>query len=117
MAAAPATTGPCYIRIKRHKQTIFLHCDLNDTVLTMKERVAKLITTHTPQQMRLLLGKQNLENHTSLYDCGVEKEDAELLLLYATSEDTWEDWATAVDGPSGGDQQEAAAGQQVAPAA
>jgi hypothetical protein len=99
--SVPAAPGGCncYIRIKRHKQTIFLHCDLNDTVQTIKDRVARLITSHTAQQMRLLLGKQNLENHTSLYDCGIEAEDAELLLVYATGEETWEDWAVAMDGP------------------
>ena len=85
-----------YVRIKRKNLTIFLHCDLNDTVQLMKERVEKLIG-HPAAQMRLLLGKQPLENHTSLLDCGIEKEDAEMLLAFstgkqdATGEEIWED--------------------------
>lgn len=93
------STSPSYVRIKRHKQTIFLHCDLHqDTVLVLKERIEKLTAVPVLQQ-RLLLGKQVLELNTSLWDCGIEKEDAELLLVLATGDDTWEDPQTAADGP------------------
>jgi hypothetical protein len=94
-----STTASSYIRIRRHKQTIFLHCDLHqDTVLVLKERIEKLTGTGVMQQ-RLLLGKQVLELNTSLWDCGIEKEDAELLLVLSTGEDQWEDPADAADGP------------------
>ena len=93
------SAAPSYVRIKRHKQTIFLHCDLhNDTVLVLKERIEKLTDVPVLQQ-RLLLGKQALELNTSLYDCGIEKEDAELVLVLATGEDEWEDPQEALEGP------------------
>lgn len=91
------STSASYIRIKRHKLTVFLHCDLNDTVRSLKERVEKL-TSRPANQMKLLLGKQDLENNTSLADCGIDKEDAELLLVYSTGEETWEDPADAAGG-------------------
>lgn len=78
--------APHYVRIKRHKQTIFLHCDLKeDTVQLMKERVEKL-TGKPAALQRLLLGKQNLENHSTLWDCGIEKEDEQLLLVLAVQQ-------------------------------
>jgi len=100
MSVVPAGVPPHYIRIKRYRQTIFLHCDLNDSVQALKERVEKL-TGKPWMQFRLLLGKQNLENHSTLSDCGVENDDSELYLLYATGPETWEELDDAL---SGGDQ-------------
>jgi hypothetical protein len=100
---------PSYVRIKRHNLTIFLHCDLhNDTVLHLKERIEKLIDKPVLQQ-RLLLGKQALELNTTLHDCGIEKDDAELLLAFSTGEDTWEDPRTAAEGGQAADAEVAAA--------
>ena len=96
-----ATTGSMssYIRIKRHKLTIFLHCDLqNDTVLVLKERIEKL-DGHPVMHQRLLLGKQVLENNTALVDCGIEKEDQCLTLVKRANEDApWEDPNDALSG-------------------
>ena len=95
---------PHHIRVKRHKQTIFLHCDLQiDTVLAVKERISKL-TGRAEKDQRLLLGKQVLENHTTLYDCGIEKEDGEMSLVYSIGEDPttakqiWEELEDAMNG-------------------
>ena len=94
------STTPSYVRVKRHKQTIFLHCDLHtDTVLVLKERIEKLTDIPVLRQ-RLLLGKQVLELNTSLYDCGIEKEDAELYLVIDQGEDEWEDPKVALEGPA-----------------
>jgi hypothetical protein len=96
-----ATSGSMssYIRVKRYKLTIFLHCDLhNDTVLVLKERIEKLEGQPVMHQ-RLLLGKQVLENNTSLIDCGIEKEDQCLTLVKRANEDApWEDPNDALAG-------------------
>lgn len=110
-AAAPGGVAPHYIRIKRFKQTIFLHCDVHhDTVQALKERVEKL-TGRPWMQIRLLLGKQNLDNFSTLYDCGIEAEDGELNMTYLLSvsaggEEVWEDLEDALLGTT-----ENAAGQ------
>ncbi len=55
-----------YIRVKRYKQTLFLHCDLHlDTVLALKERVESLAGVPVLQQ-KLLLGKQALDTQASV---------------------------------------------------
>lgn len=101
--SAPGGVAPHYIRIKRFKQTIFLHCDVNhDTVQALKERVEKL-TGRPWMQIRLLLGKQNLDNFSTLYDCGIEAEDGELNMAYLISvtpggEEQWEDVDDALNG-------------------
>ena len=49
-----------YLRIKRGKQTIFLHCDLNaETIVVLKERIEKLTGVPLMKQ-RLYLGRQIL---------------------------------------------------------
>jgi hypothetical protein len=98
--SAPLASGvaPHYIRIKRHKLTIFLHCDLqNDIVQAIKERIEKL-TGRPWAQIRLVLGKQVLENHSTLYDCGIENEDGELNLVYSLGNDEWEELDDALNG-------------------
>ena len=63
-----------YVRVKRNKQTIFLHCEPSDTVHVVKEKVAAIVNTPSSDQ-RLLLGKQNLEDGSTLCDCGVTPAD------------------------------------------
>lgn len=80
-----------FIRIKRGKQTIFLHCDLHqENIVVIKERLEKLTGVPLMKQ-RLYLGRQLLDNLTSLWDCGIEKEDRELLLTVQRDDNTWED--------------------------
>ncbi len=94
--ASMSSLVPSYIRIKRPKQTIFLHCDLNETVQAVKERIEKL-TGQPANMQRLLFGKQLLEPYTSLMDCGIEKEDAEVILLYNIGQNGEEQWEEPVD--------------------
>ena len=108
-AVAPAGVAPHYIRLKRHKQTVFLHCDVHhDTVQALKERVEKL-TGRPWMQIRLLLGKQVLDNFSTLYDCGIESEDGELNMTYLISttpggEELWEELDDALSGAAEGAQ-------------
>jgi hypothetical protein len=101
--SAPGGVAPHYIRVKRYKQTIFLHCDLqHDIVQAIKERIEKL-TGRPWMSIRLHLGKQVLDNFSTLYDCGIEQEDGELnmtFLLHTTpgGEEIWEDLDDALNG-------------------
>eukprot|EP00755_Sulcionema_specki_P009902 Sspe_Gene.44973::Locus_22133_Transcript_2_3_Confidence_0.250_Length_556::g.44973::m.44973 len=90
------TVPSMYIRVKRKKQTIFLHCEPGDTVLSVKEKIT-LITNVPASDQRLLLQKQNLEDTSSLHDCGIGVSDTgtELFLIYKitseTGEERWEE--------------------------
>lgn len=66
-------------------------------------------------QIRLFLGKQNLDNFSTLYDCGIEAEDGELNMTYLLSvtpggEEVWEELEDALSGPPEGEQQQQQAG-------
>jgi len=96
---------PMYVRIKRKKQTVFLHCDLNDTIATLKARVALIMGTQVPMQ-KLLLGRQNLEDHNTLADCGIEKDSPDTVLFLIqrlddgqSGEEVWEEVEIAPTGP------------------
>eukprot|EP01006_Ploeotia_vitrea_P000631 TRINITY_DN103379_c0_g1_i1.p1 TRINITY_DN103379_c0_g1~~TRINITY_DN103379_c0_g1_i1.p1 ORF type:complete len:130 (+),score=22.76 TRINITY_DN103379_c0_g1_i1:35-391(+) len=78
-----------YVRIKRKKQTIFLHCDTTDTPLSLKEKVAQ-INNMPVENQRLLLGKQLLEDTAQLQEQGV-KNDTVLFLVYKEADDKWEE--------------------------
>lgn len=100
--AAASGVPPHYVRVKRHKQTLFLHCDVGiDTVLAIKQRVEQLTGKPIAQQ-RLHLDKQLLENHHTLYDSGIEREDGELILCYALGGNPmqWEEPEEAMTGKS-----------------
>lgn len=84
-----------YLRLRRHNRVIFLHADfVQDTTQAIKERLETL-TGRAFHTMRLYLGKQNLDNNTTLINCGIEKDGTELLILYskgknADDEHVWE---------------------------
>eukprot|EP00670_Eutreptiella_braarudii_P026488 CAMPEP_0174375776 /NCGR_PEP_ID=MMETSP0811_2-20130205/115797_1 /TAXON_ID=73025 ORGANISM="Eutreptiella gymnastica-like, Strain CCMP1594" /NCGR_SAMPLE_ID=MMETSP0811_2 /ASSEMBLY_ACC=CAM_ASM_000667 /LENGTH=103 /DNA_ID=CAMNT_0015526341 /DNA_START=23 /DNA_END=330 /DNA_ORIENTATION=+ len=80
-----------YVRIKRHKQTIFLHCELTDHALTLKEKIS-LINNVPIENQRLLLDKQVLEDAASLQEQGIQN-DTVLFLVYRIDgeEEKWED--------------------------
>eukprot|EP01059_Diplonema_ambulator_P014973 TRINITY_DN26014_c0_g1_i1.p1 TRINITY_DN26014_c0_g1~~TRINITY_DN26014_c0_g1_i1.p1 ORF type:complete len:127 (+),score=49.52 TRINITY_DN26014_c0_g1_i1:48-383(+) len=82
-----------YVRIKRRKQTIFLHCEPSDTVLSLKEKVAA-VTGKPVTDQRLLLGKQNLEDASTLSDSGLTAADTgtELFIVYKIVTETEERW-------------------------
>eukprot|EP00760_Papus_ankaliazontas_P038829 PhM_4_TR9344/c0_g1_i1/m.17389 len=93
---ASPQSPPMYVRIKRKNQTVFLHCDVNETIGVLKNRVALLMGTAASQQ-RLVLGRQNLEDHSTLADNGIEKDaEAVLFLLHRLddgtgNEEMWEE--------------------------
>ncbi|KAH9580022.1 hypothetical protein LSM04_006473 [Trypanosoma melophagium] len=97
---------PHYVRLKRYNLTIFLHCDVNhDTVQAIKERYEKL-TGRIFYTVRLYLGKQNLEDFSTLYNCGIESEGAELIVVHSkapksdgTGEYFWEEVEEAMRPP------------------
>jgi hypothetical protein len=97
-------TLPGHIRIKRHKLTLFLHTDLRvDTVLVLKERIEKLTGVPVMKQ-RLYYNKQLVQNPATLWDSGIETDDAELVLVFSTGigpgdVDVWEDRTVALEGP------------------
>ncbi|ESL12180.1 hypothetical protein TRSC58_00057 [Trypanosoma rangeli SC58] len=99
-------TPPHYVRLRRHNLTIFLHCDVNhDTVQAIKERYEKL-TGRTFYTVRLYLGRQNLDDFSTLFNCGIEREGAELTVVYSkgakmdgTGEYIWEDFEEAARPP------------------
>ncbi|ORC90807.1 uncharacterized protein TM35_000072310 [Trypanosoma theileri] len=97
---------PHYVRLKRYNLTIFLHCDVNhDTVQAIKERYEKL-TGRIFYNVRLYLGRQNLEDFSTLYNCGIESEGAELIVVHSkgpkndgTGEYYWEEIEEAMKPP------------------
>ena len=96
---------PAHLRIKRHKLTLFVHTDLRvDTVLVIKERLERLTGVPVMKQ-RLYFGKQLVQNPATLWDSGIEVEDAELTLAFSTGigpgdVDMWEDRLEALEGPA-----------------
>ncbi|KAG8346320.1 hypothetical protein TRVL_02850 [Trypanosoma vivax] len=104
MSTVPTTH---YVRLKRHNLTIFIHCDIHsDTVQAIKERYAKL-TGQTFHNVRLHLGQQNLEDFCTLYNCGIELEGVELIVLHAkgvkddsTGDRIWETMEEALNPPA-----------------
>ena len=94
-----------YVRIKRKKQTVFLHCDVNDTVASIKNRVHLILNVDVAKQ-RLLLGRQNLEDHSTLADNGVDKDSDTVLYLVqrlddgSAGEEVWEEVDAALLGGS-----------------
>lgn len=77
------STPPNYLRLKRYNRTIFLHCDFHqDTVQAIKERIEKLLS-RTFYTIRLFLGRQNLDDFSTLYNAGIEKDGTELVIVYS----------------------------------
>ncbi|KAG5473252.1 hypothetical protein CUR178_03172 [Leishmania enriettii] len=85
-----------YLRLKRHRRTIFLYCDFQqDTVQAIKERIEKL-TSRTFYTMCLYFGTQRLDDEATLFNAGISEDGTELWIGYskgktAEGETTWED--------------------------
>lgn len=77
------TTPPNYLRLKRYNRTIFLHCDFHqDTVQAIKERLEKLMS-RTFYTVRLYLGRQHLDDFSTLYNAGIEKDGTEVVMVHS----------------------------------
>eukprot|EP00756_Hemistasia_phaeocysticola_P056076 Hpha_TRINITY_DN32103_c0_g1::TRINITY_DN32103_c0_g1_i1::g.18520::m.18520 len=96
-----STAPSMYVRIKRFKTTIFLHCEPSDSIRDLKERCAQIEGIPVAEQ-RLKLGKQNLEDATSLHDNNIGPQDVGVVLVLAKllpqpaaggRDDDWEDAA------------------------
>ncbi|CAD2218004.1 Ubiquitin family, putative [Angomonas deanei] len=100
-----SATPPNYLRLRRFNRTIFLYCDFQqDTVQSIKERIEKL-TGRTFYLIRLYLDKQTLEDGSTLYNCGIEKDGTELIIAHAKGKneqgDTiFEEYAEAMQPPA-----------------
>eukprot|EP00796_Vickermania_ingenoplastis_P005998 gene5998-4303_t len=98
------STPPNYLRLKRYQRTIFLHCDFHqDTVQAIKERLEKLMS-RTFYTVRLYLGRQNLDDFSTLYNAGIEKDGTELVMVHAKGKNVegeyiWEDLEEAMSPP------------------
>ncbi|KPA83339.1 hypothetical protein ABB37_02993 [Leptomonas pyrrhocoris] len=90
-----------YLRLKRHRRTIFLYCDFqHDTVQAIKERIEKL-TSRTFYTMCLYIGNQRLDDESTLYNAGVCDDGTELWVVYSKGkteegEPIWEDVSEAM---------------------
>ncbi|CAG9578500.1 conserved hypothetical protein [Leishmania major strain Friedlin] len=96
-AASTAAVVPFnYLRLKRHRRTIFLYCDFQqDTVQAIKERIEKL-TSRTFYTMCLYYGTQRLSDESTLFSASISDDGTELWIAYskgktAEGETIWED--------------------------
>ncbi|KAG5498765.1 hypothetical protein JKF63_03053 [Porcisia hertigi] len=99
-AGGAASTGPLvplnYLRLKRHRRTIFLYCDFQqDTVQAIKERIERL-TSRTFYTMCLYYGNQRLDDEALLFSAGIAEDGTELWIGYSKGktvegETIWED--------------------------
>lgn len=78
-----------YVRIKRSKTTIFLHVELTDTILEVKQKLQEL-TQQAPETQRLYLGRTMLEDARQLAELKVENDDV-IALTYHQADGSWED--------------------------
>ncbi|GET90872.1 hypothetical protein, conserved [Leishmania tarentolae] len=96
-AASTAAVVPLnYLRLKRHRRTIFLYCDFQqDTVQAIKERIEKL-TSRTFYTMHLYYGTERLSDESTLFSAGISEDGTELWIVYSKGktvegETIWED--------------------------
>lgn len=79
-----------YIRVKRKKQTIFLHVEPTDTILEIKQKLQELIDQAPAPENQLLYKNQTpLEDAKKLADLKVENDDV-IALCYMQEDGTFE---------------------------
>ncbi|KAJ9505693.1 hypothetical protein QJQ45_024222 [Haematococcus lacustris] len=69
-----------YVRVKRKKQTIFLHVEPTDTVLEVKQKLQELVD-QPPENQQLLKGTMLLEDAKKIAEMKVENDDILALTL------------------------------------
>ena len=62
-----------YVRVKRHKQTFFLHVEPSETILEVKQKVQQL-TDQPADEQRLFHEGVNLDDAKSLAELKVEND-------------------------------------------
>eukprot|EP00286_Rhodomonas_abbreviata_P000038 CAMPEP_0181288380 /NCGR_PEP_ID=MMETSP1101-20121128/300_1 /TAXON_ID=46948 /ORGANISM="Rhodomonas abbreviata, Strain Caron Lab Isolate" /LENGTH=104 /DNA_ID=CAMNT_0023392495 /DNA_START=178 /DNA_END=492 /DNA_ORIENTATION=+ len=97
-----------YLRIKRQKQCIFLHCDPSDTILTIKQKIKGINNVEIADQ-RLLVTDEKIvcDESKTVKECKLE-DGAVVALVYKKSQDPpeWED-IDIQSPPTAGDDQAA----------
>merc|ERR1711934_107906 len=86
-----------YLRVKREKQTIFLVCDMTDTVDAAKAKLSQIVGDQSPENIKLLIdgegGMETLEEGKTLADGKCEPSKTILYMVYKKpdTEDEWEE--------------------------
>lgn len=83
-----------YVRIKRAKTTVFLHCDPIDTILQLKERIDQVLNIPVDHQ-RLFRGleeDEELQNSTTLEELQLEKAHLGPILCLTCFDDDQQVW-------------------------
>merc|ERR1712100_537862 len=88
-----------YLRVKREKQTIFLVCEMTETVDAAKAKLCQIIASsgggeQQPENIKLILKEDmsDLEDGKTLADCKCEPSKC-LYMVYKKpdTEDEWEE--------------------------
>lgn len=69
-----------HVKVKREKTSIFVECQVNDTVLQLKQKVAGMLGK-SAKDLRLLWKEQPLDDNASLVGAGIGL-DSILTLVY-----------------------------------
>ena len=69
-----------YVRVKRHKQTVFIYTEPTESVADLKKRIAE-INGVQPARIRLLYGDVSLDESRTVGDHKIENEKV-LHLVY-----------------------------------
>mmetsp|Transcript_30945 Transcript_30945/g.63853 ORF Transcript_30945/g.63853 Transcript_30945/m.63853 type:complete len:95 (+) Transcript_30945:64-348(+) len=78
-----------YVRVKRRKQTFFLHVEPTDTILELKSKLQDLVE-QPPEKQQLLKDTTVLEDAKKLADLKVENDDV-LAVTFMQDDGTWEE--------------------------
>mmetsp|Transcript_19766 Transcript_19766/g.58651 ORF Transcript_19766/g.58651 Transcript_19766/m.58651 type:complete len:95 (+) Transcript_19766:91-375(+) len=78
-----------YVRVKRRKQTFFLHVEPTDTILELKSKLQDLVQ-QPPERQQLLKETTVLEDAKKLADLKVENDDV-LAVTFMQEDGSWED--------------------------
>ena len=81
-----------YVRVKRHKTTVFLHCDPIDTIAQIKERINQVMNIGVDQQklFRTEQGDEELANDITLEDLKIENGASVYLVCFNEETQSWE---------------------------
>uniref|UniRef100_A0A6T8I8S2 Ubiquitin-like domain-containing protein n=1 Tax=Hemiselmis andersenii TaxID=464988 RepID=A0A6T8I8S2_HEMAN len=82
-----------YLRVKRGKQTIFLHCEPTDSILSLKHKI-KAITNVAPEDQKLMIIDEKIpcDDAKTVKECKLE-DAGSIALLFKVSSDPveWEE--------------------------
>jgi len=80
-----------YVKLKRKKQTIFLHCEKDETIKNLKEKVMSINKVPIEDQALYINkeGDEPLSDDTKLMDAKIQT-DTILYLVYKDEDGNWE---------------------------